>query len=128
MAEAPLATKGNYLHIYDFRVKPGMAERFIELFSDFDYSDENPAHKSPAQVKDGVLCRKVDDPDRFYLIAEWADIEAHAAILDQLMTMDLEFVPLIEDLDKGAFVPAYAKIVNATEQEVLDKAAKRQGP
>jgi hypothetical protein len=52
MAEAPLATKGNYLHIYDFRVKPGMAEKFIELFSDFDYSDINPAHKSPAQVKD----------------------------------------------------------------------------
>ncbi len=124
MAEAPLATKGNYLHIYDFRVKPGMAEKFIELFSDFDYSEGNPAHKSPAQVKDGVLCRKVDDPDRFYLIAEWADIEAHAAILKQLMEMDLEFVPLIEDLDKGAFVPAYAKVVNATEQEVLDKAAK----
>src|SRR5258706_8434878 len=34
-------------------VKPGTGEQFIKLFDEFDYSDVNPMHKSPAQVKDG---------------------------------------------------------------------------
>ena len=29
MAQEPLATKGNYLHIYDFRVQKGHEEEFI---------------------------------------------------------------------------------------------------
>ena len=65
-----LAKKGHYFHIYDFRVKPGTGEEFIELFNEFDYSDVNPMHKSPAQVKDGVLCRDTEDADHFYLIGE----------------------------------------------------------
>ena len=65
MALEPLAKRGNYFHIYDFRVKPGRGDEFIRLFDAFDYSDENPMHKSSAQVKDGVLCRDVDDPDHF---------------------------------------------------------------
>ena len=80
MAQEPLATKGNYLHIYDFRVTAGNEDEFIRLFEEFDYSDGNPMHKSAAQVKDGVLCRDVEDPQRFFLIAEWADIEEHARI------------------------------------------------
>ena len=55
MALIPLATQGNYLHIYDFRVKEGMIKEFIRLFNEFDYGDDNPMHKSPAQVRDGVL-------------------------------------------------------------------------
>ena len=66
MALVPLAEKGHFMHVYDFRVKPGMGEQFIRLFNDFDYSDENPMHKSSAQVKDGVLCRDVGDPDHQY--------------------------------------------------------------
>lgn len=124
MANAPLASKGNYFHIYDFRVKPGTGEKFIELFDSFDYSDENPMHKSPAQVQDGVLCRDVADDDHFYLIAEWADIEVHAAIRKQLVAMHPEFVDLIEDLDQGAFVPEYAQIVSSTPQHMLDEAVK----
>ena len=80
MAQEPLATKGNYLHIYDFRVQKGHEEEFIRSFEKFDYSDGNPMHKSKAQVKDGVLCRDTEDPQRFFLIAEWADIEEHARI------------------------------------------------
>ena len=57
MALVPLATKGNYFHVYDFRVKPGTGDEFIELFNKFDYGDNNPVHRSAAQVKDGVLCR-----------------------------------------------------------------------
>jgi hypothetical protein len=57
MALVPLATKGNYFHVYDFRVKSGTGERFIELFNKFDYGDNNPFHRSDKQVKDGVLCR-----------------------------------------------------------------------
>jgi hypothetical protein len=55
MAEEPLATKGNWLHIYDFKVKAGHEEEFIRLFEEFDYGADNPMHKSAAQVKDGVL-------------------------------------------------------------------------
>src|SRR6266540_6590615 len=80
MAQEPLATKGNFLHIYDFRVMPGHEAEFIRLFEQFDYSDGNPMHKSAAQVKDGVLCRDTQDPQRFFLIAEWSDIEEHARI------------------------------------------------
>ena len=80
MAQQPLATKGNYLHIYDFRVTKGKEDEFVRLFETFDYSDGNPMHKSWAQVKDGVLCRDTEDPQRFFLIAEWSDIEEHARI------------------------------------------------
>jgi len=59
-------------------VKPGTGDEFIKLFDTFDYSDENPMHKSSAQVKDGVLCRDVRDPDHFHLLGEWADIDVHA--------------------------------------------------
>src|SRR5262249_4151320 len=39
MAQEPLATKGNFLHIYDFRVTKGKEEDFIRSFEKFDYSD-----------------------------------------------------------------------------------------
>jgi hypothetical protein len=121
MALRALASKGNYLHIYDFRVKPGMGEEFIKLFDEFDYSDANPMHKSSAQVKDGVLCRDVDDPDHFYLVGEWADIAVHAEIR-KILAEELKpaFVGLI---DGGRFVPVYAEIVSSTPQELLDTAS-----
>jgi quinol monooxygenase YgiN len=77
MALVPAATKGNYFHVYDFRVKPGRGDEFVELFNKFDYGDNNPFHRSVAQVKDGVLCYDAADPDHFCLIGEWADIEEH---------------------------------------------------
>jgi len=115
-----LAKKGHYFHIYDFRVKPGTGEKFIELFNEFDYSDVNPMHKSPAQVKDGVLCRDTEDADHFYLIGEWKDIDVHREIRRQLSEqIRPDFVALIEG---GNFVPTYAEIVTETPQEILDKA------
>ncbi len=122
MALEPLAKEGHFFHIYDFRVKPGRGDEFISLFNAFDYSPENPMHKSAAQVKDGVLCRDVSDPDRFWLIGEWRDIEVHAQIR-KLLAEELRpaFIGLIQG---GKFVPAYARIVSATPQEVLDKAAE----
>src|SRR5262249_50258854 len=51
MAQEPLATKGNFLDIYDFRVIKGKEEEFIRSFEKFDYSDGNPRHKSRAQVQ-----------------------------------------------------------------------------
>ena len=124
MAMEPLATKGNFFHIYDFRVKVGMGEEFIRLFNEFDYSDINPMHKSPAQVKDGVLCRDVDDEDHFYLIGEWRDIKIHKEIREEMIEMAPEFVKLV---DSGPFVPKYAEIVTSTPQEILDKAQKDAG-
>src|SRR5215472_8786099 len=55
-------------------------DEFVELFNKFDCGDTNPFHRSRAQVKDGVRCRDTADPDHFYLIGEWADIEEHRRI------------------------------------------------
>jgi len=120
MAQEPIATKGNYLHIYDFRVQSGHEEEFIKSFEEFDYSDGNPMHKSSAQVKDGVLCRDVDDPQRFYLIAEWSDIEEHAKIRKILANeIKPEFIKYIEG---GKFIPKYVEIVSSTPDDILQKA------
>ncbi|HUK09571.1 MAG TPA: hypothetical protein VLX09_16985 [Stellaceae bacterium] len=121
MALEPLAKRGHYFHIYDFRVRPGTGDEFIRLFDEFDYSDANPMHKSSAQVKDGVLCRDVSDPDHFYLVGEWADIEVHAKIRKLLVEMKPAFVGLIEG---GKFVPTYAEIVSSTPQHILNAASK----
>jgi quinol monooxygenase YgiN len=125
MALVPLATKGNYFHVYYFRVKPGHGDEFIELFNKFDYGGNNPFHRSQAQVKDGVLCRDAADPDHFYLIGEWSDIDEHRRIRE-LVAREIrpEFVQLIEG---GHFVPAYAEIVSMTPQEVLDRAQRPDG-
>jgi hypothetical protein len=121
MAQEPLATKGNYLHIYDFRVKKGHEEEFVRSFETFDYSDGNPMHKSKAQVKDGVLCRDTEDPQRFFLIAEWADIEEHARIRKILANeIKPEFIKYIEG---GKFIPKYVEVVSSTPDEILNKAA-----
>ncbi len=124
MAMEPLAKKGHFFHVYDFRVKPGTGEDFIRLFNEFDYSDINPMHKSPAQVKDGVLCRDVEDEDHFYLIGEWRDIEIHKEIRKEMIEMAPEFVALV---DSGPFIPVYAEIVTETPQDILDKAQKEAG-
>jgi hypothetical protein len=121
MAQKPLAQKGNFLHIYDFRVIPGREEEFIRLFEEFDYSDGNPMHKSKAQVTDGVLCRDTEDPQRFFLIAEWSDIVEHAKIR-KLLSEELKpaFVGLIEG---HQFVPKYVEVVLSTPDHILEKAA-----
>jgi quinol monooxygenase YgiN len=122
MAMVPLATKGHFMHVYDFRVKPGRGDEFIELFDTFDYSEANPFHKSTAQVKDGVLCRDSHDPDHFYLLGEWASVEAHMKIRKHLAeVIKPEFVSLIEG---GRFVPTYAEVVSSTPQHLLDSAAR----
>ncbi len=123
MALVPLATKGNYFHVYDFRAKPGSADEFVELSNKFDYGDNNPFHRSDAQVKDGVLCRGAAHPDHFYLIGEWADIDEHRRIRDQVAReIKPEFVRLVEG---GHFEPTYARIVSMTPQELLDKAGRQ---
>ena len=121
MALVPLAAKGNFMHVFDFHVLPGTGEEFIRLFEAFDYSDDNPMHKSPAQVKDGVLCRDTNDADHFYLIGEWTDIVVHAGIgKDIAMNIKPEFMKLVAG---GKFIPTYAEIVSSTPQDILDKAA-----
>ena len=115
MAQEPLATKGNFLHIYDFRVIKGKEEEFVRSFEEFDYSDGNPMHKSRAQVKDGVLCRDTQDPQRFFLIAEWSDIEEHARIRKVLANeIKPQFIKYIEG---GTFIPKYVEVVSSTPDE-----------
>ena len=108
MANRPLAQQGNFVHVYDFRVKPGTAARFIELFDEFDHSGQNPMHDSPAQVQDGVLCQDEKDPDHFYLIAEWKDKAAHRALREQIMH---DVRPAFMSLVEGDFIPIYADVV-----------------
>jgi hypothetical protein len=109
MAARPLAQIGNFLHVYDFRVKPGAGDDFIRQFEEFDHSGQNPMHASPAQVSDGVLCRDENDPDHFYLIAEWSDKSAHRALLQQIKSgAPPAFLSLVEG---GDFVPIYADVV-----------------
>ena len=122
MAQEPLARRGNILHIYDFRVKAGEEAEFIRKFEAFDYGDDNPMHKSPAQRKDGVLCRDATDPQRFFLIAEWASIAEHAAILPVLKAMRPDFIQHIEG-GSAAFTPRYVDVVSSTPDEILAKAA-----
>ncbi|MBB5753756.1 hypothetical protein [Prosthecomicrobium pneumaticum] len=122
MAQEPLATKGNFLHIYDFIVEKGREDEFIKLFEEFDYSDGNPMHKSWAQVKDGVLCRDTENPQRFFLIAEWSDIVEHAKIRKVLAE---EIKPAFVGLIEGRkFVPKYVEVVSSTPDEILEKAAE----
>lgn len=120
MAQLPIANKGNFLHIYDFHVKKGHEDEFIASFEQFDYSDGNPMHKSSAQVKDGVLCRDVDDPQHFWLIAEWSSVEEHSKIRKLLAEqIKPEFVKYIEGT---RFIPKYGEVVSATPEEILEKA------
>jgi hypothetical protein len=118
MALEALASRGNVLHIYDFRVKDGMADEFMRLFEEFDYSPENPMHKSPAQAKDGVLCRHNDDPNRFFLIGEWKSIEEHQRILKVVAEMRPKFIGLVEG-GPAAFKPTYVNVVLSTPLEYL---------
>ncbi|HXG36153.1 MAG TPA: antibiotic biosynthesis monooxygenase [Dehalococcoidia bacterium] len=107
MAE-PIARIGNFIHVYDFRVKPGMGDEFIRRFDEFDHSGANPMHGSPAQVREGVLCQDENDPDHFYLIGEWNDKETHRQLLQQLRALEPSFHELIEG---GKLVPIYADVV-----------------
>jgi len=102
-------------------VSKGKEEEFIRSFEKFDYSDGNPMHKSRAQVKDGVLCRDTQDPQRFFLIAEWSDIEEHARIRKVLANeLKPDFIKYIEG---GTFIPKYVEVVSSTPDEILSKAA-----
>jgi hypothetical protein len=123
VALEPIAKQNNFLHIYEFHVDPNHIDDFIRLFNEFDYSDENPMHKSPAQVSDGALVQDVKDPTRFWLIGEWKDIEVHARILKEFKGKKPEF---IKHIVGGQFTPAYGRVVSATPQEILDKAARQR--
>lgn len=121
MAQLPIANQGNFLHIYDFRVKKGYETEFVRSFEQFDYSEGNPMHKSKAQVKDGVLCRDTEDPQHFWLIAEWSSIEEHAKIRKILAEqIKPEFIKYIEG---AGFIPKYAEVVSATPKSILEKAS-----
>lgn len=89
------------------------------LFRRYDYSDDKPMHKSPAQGKDGVLRRHATDPDRFYLIGERRSIEEHAAIRKQVAARPVK--PEYRSLIVGEFAPFYVRVTTATLPEYLDK-------
>jgi hypothetical protein len=120
MSLVALAELGHVMHVYDFRVKPGCGDEFIVAFNEFDYSDDNLMHESPAQIKDGVLCRDAADPDRFFLIGEWRTIEEHRACLTEISK---RHKPRFFDLLEGEkwVPPVYAEVVSSTPAEYLAK-------
>lgn len=87
MAKEMLAQRGNMVHIY--RVQPGMGDEFVRSFHRIDQSGSKPFHHSPAQVKDGVLCRDDSDPRHFCLLGEWTSKEAHQEIFKQRFGSDV---------------------------------------
>jgi quinol monooxygenase YgiN len=113
-----IAEEGNFIHVYDFKVKPGKGDEFIALFNEFDYSADNLMHHSPAQVKDGVLCRDTVDSDRFYLIGEWRSVEEHRALLKEISS---RCRPGFFDLLEKPLSPTYGKVVSSTPAEYLAK-------
>ena len=110
MADEMLAKVGHMIHVYDFRVKPGTGDEFIKVWDAGDKGGENPMHESPAQVKDGVLCRDDEDPDHFYLLGEWSDKAAHYAIWKRVFGSGTrpERFSLVEG---DEFRPVYATVV-----------------
>jgi len=115
-----LADEGNVLHVYDFRVKPGCGDEFIEAFNEYDYSDDNLMHASLAQIKDGVLCRDAADPDRFFLIGEWRSVDEHRAVLAEQMKRPRP--RFFDFLEGGRWQPpVYAMVVSSTPAEYLAK-------
>ena len=112
MALEKVAQVGHVMHVYDFRVKPGTGDKFINEFDVFDVSDENLMHKSSAQIKDGVLCRDTTDADHFYLIGEWSSIEAHRAILTAMREGDPP--GFLQYIEGDGFLPVYAEVVAPT--------------
>jgi hypothetical protein len=67
-------------------------------------------HRSSAQVKDGVLCRDVADPDRFYLIGEWRSVDGHRALLKEISA---RYHPKFFDLLEEPLSPNYGRVVSA---------------
>jgi hypothetical protein len=110
MAKEPLAAMGHTIHVYDFHVAPGTGDTFIAEFDEADKSGTNQMHQSPAQVKDGVLCRDDDDPDHFYLLGEWNDKEAHQAIWNRVFGGD-DLPERYRFVVGGSFKPVYATVV-----------------
>ena len=108
MALEPLAREGHFFHVYDFRIRAEIDPQvFIAAFNRFDYSDDNPMHRSGAQVKDGVLVQDVADPRRFWLIGEWRDIDEHARIrkilAEQIRPGDVVVAALSAECTDGFF-------------------------
>ena len=99
-----------------------ISRQMIEAFGSLS-GDNNPMHKSPAQVKDGALVQDVSDPTRFWLIGEWADIQEHAKIR-KILAEELR-PSFIKHIVGGKFVPAYGKVVSSTPQDILDKASRK---
>jgi len=118
MPLASIAEEGSFIHVYDFKVKPGMGDEFIALFNEFDYLPDNPMHHSPAQVKDGVLCRDTVNPDRFYLIGEWRSVEEHGALLKEISA---RVRPKFFDLLETPMIPTYGKVVSSTPPDYVAK-------
>ena len=109
MAKEPLAAKGHMVHVYDFRTKAGMGDEFVRMFYASDQSGKNPFHHSPAQVKDGVLCRDDADPDHFYLLGEWSSREEHEAIFKKRFGgATPDHIKLIEG---ERLIPIYTSVV-----------------
>ena len=110
MGKQPLATIGHTIHVYDFRVAPGTGDTFVAEFAAADKAGTNLMHQSPAQVKDGVLCRNDDDPAHFYLLGEWSDKEAHKAIWQRVFGGD-SLPNRYRNVIGGTFKPIYATVV-----------------
>lgn len=69
-----------------------------------------------------MLCRDTEDPQRFFLIAEWSDIVEHARIRTILAD---EIKPaFVGRIEGRKLVPKYVEVVSSTPEEILNAASK----
>jgi len=71
-------------------------------------------------LHDGVLCRDAEDPRRFFLIAEWSDIEEQAKIR-QILANEIK-PEVVKYTEGGKIIPKYVEVVSSTPNELLQKA------
>ena len=83
MALVPLASEGNFLHIYDFIVDANHIDEFVALFNEFDYGDNNelPGRSlrtcKSSETPSGTSCGFVHSRNRWRLADRYVSLRSH---------------------------------------------------
>ncbi len=96
-----------FLFLYEIQAKPGRADEFAQAFLEWDSSPANIMHHTEGQVKEGVLYRSEDDPEKFLLLGIWDHRSNHQEALKKLKAMR----PAFMDLTESDWTPKYFEIV-----------------
>lgn len=98
---------GTFCFFYDIRTRKGTGDQFMREFHAWDHSGQNPVHKTPGLVREGILYRSQSDPDRFLLIGYWNDKVNHQRVVARVREMRPRWMEYMET----PLVPEYFEIV-----------------